>query len=102
MTPMIMDAVTAYVSGKRTKGNSNRREARAEVIAVTIPDPRALGLIFANNRWIFGCSVVIGTCLLLLLFVCLDRWRFVRVIACSNCVFLSCVSDRLTAAKTDR
>src|SRR2546422_10631415 len=60
MTPMIMDAVTAYVSGKRTKGNSNTREARAEVIAVTIPDPRALRLIFPSNRWTFGCSVVIG------------------------------------------
>ena len=94
MTPMIIDAVTAYVSGKSTRGNSNTSEASAEVIAVTIPEPSALRLIFPNNRWIFGCSVVRGTCFFLLPFVCLDRWRFVRVIASNNCVFFSCVSDK--------
>ncbi len=49
-TPMIMDAVTAYVSGNNTRGNSKTKDARADVIAVTIPEPNALRLIFPNNR----------------------------------------------------
>ncbi len=81
---MIIDAVTAYVSGKSTSGKSSTSEARAEVIAVTIPEPSARRLIFPKSRWIFGCSVVRGTVFFLLPFVCLDRWRFVRVIASNN------------------
>jgi len=86
---MTMDAVTAYVGGKSTSGNSSTNEARADVIAVTIPDPSALRLIFPNSRWTFGCSVVRGMGFFLLPLVCFDRWRFVRVIASSNCVFFS-------------
>ncbi len=91
---MTIDAVTAYVSGNSTRGNNKTNDARADVIAVTIPEPNALRLIFPNNRWIFGCSVVRGTGFFLLPLVCLDRWRFVLVIASSSWVFFSCVSDR--------
>jgi len=94
MTPMIMDAVTADVSGKSTRGTSNASEARAEVMAVTIPEPNALRLIFPNSRWTFGCSVVINEGFFLVPLVCLARWRFVCLIASSNWVFFSCVSDR--------
>ncbi len=91
---MTIDAVTAYVSGNSTKGNSKTKDARADVIAVTIPEPNALRLIFPNNRWIFGCSVVRGAGFFLLPLVCRDLWRFVRVIASSSRVFFSCVSAR--------
>lgn len=53
-TPMIMDAVTAYVSGKSTRGNNSTSEARAEVMAVTIPEPSALLLIFPRSAWTLG------------------------------------------------
>jgi len=53
-TPMTIDAVTAYVSGNITRGNNKTKDARADVIAVTIPEPNALRLIFPNNRWTFG------------------------------------------------
>ena len=91
---MTIDAVTAYVGGNSTRGNSKTKDARADVTAVTIPEPSALRLIFPNNRWIFGCSVVRGTGFLLLPLFCLDLWRFVRVIASSSRVFFSCVSAR--------
>lgn len=94
MTPIVMDAVTAYVSGKSTKGNSNTSDARAEVMAVTIPEPSALLLIFPKSAWTLGCSVVSSAAFFLFPFVCLDRWRFVCLMASKSCVFFSCVSDR--------
>ncbi len=59
-TPVRIDAVTEYVWGKTTNGKSRTRDARADVVAVTIPDPRALRLILPTNLVTLGCSVVIG------------------------------------------
>jgi len=71
-TPITIDAVTAYVSGNITRGKSKTNDARADVMAVTTPEPSALRLIFPNKRWIFGCSVVRGAGFFLLPLLCLD------------------------------
>src|SRR2546427_10575143 len=77
-TPMTIVAVTAYVSGNRTRGKSRNKDARADVLAGTIPAPNALRLIFPNNRRLFGCSVVRGAGLFLLPLVCRRLLRFVN------------------------
>src|SRR2546427_9808831 len=73
-TPMTIDAVKANVSGNRTRGKSRTKDVRADVMAVTIPEPNDLRLIFLNNTWIFGVFVVRGDSFFLLSFGCRELW----------------------------